>query len=165
MKMMAPGREPAELEFEAANAELLQTIPREELDRVLSSDRCDIDATFLGFVGIYKNLSRIIPRHFTVVDLGCGYNPQSYFFAEHRRFIAVDNFRGTTRFQAPGTEFIESSIHDFIQGRLSGLALAQTFAICSYVPPWGHDNIRLVREAFENVFTYYPSGSPSPFDD
>ena len=32
----------------------------------------------------------------------------------------------------------------------------QTFAICSYVPPWYDDNIKIVKENFTNVFTYYP---------
>jgi len=30
------------------------------------------------------------------------------------------------------------------------------FAICALVPPWHDDNEKLVRNAFEHLFVYYP---------
>lgn len=29
------------------------------------------------------------------------------------------------------------------------------FAICNYVPPWSHDNEKLVRENFKHCFVFY----------
>jgi hypothetical protein len=139
--------------------ELLDSIPQDQLDTVLNQQYCDIDGEFLGFVKEYKHLSEIIPKHFTVIDCGCAYNPQSYFFQRHKRFIAIDNFKDTIRFQAPGTEFYHISIEAFIQERLHEFDLDETFAICSYVPDWGALNKELVRKSFKNVFVYYPHGN------
>ena len=147
-----------EMTNEELNIKLFDKLPRHQKDRVFSSKWCDIEPGFMGFLKIYKFLSDIIPKHWTVVDLGCAYNPQSFYFTEHKRFIAVDNFSGVERFLATGTEFYEMSIECFIEKHLDDLFLDETFAICSYVPPWGADNMKLVRESFKNVFTYYPHG-------
>ena len=138
---------------------LYNLIPKKEIDRVFNeNDMIDICPSFLGFIAIYKYLSIIIPRHFTVIDFGCAYNAQSYLFTEHTKYIGVDNFPDRQRFVAPGTEFYDISIEDYIKRYRGELYLEETFAICSYVPPWGADNMKLVRENFINVFTYYPHG-------
>lgn len=47
---------------------------------------------------------------------------------------------------------------DFIAKHADTFDKDRTFAICSYVPPWhGHDSLKLTREHFKNVFTYYPA--------
>jgi hypothetical protein len=143
--------------FEMANAELCKLIPQSEWDKVMAQPMCDIDAGFLGFVDVYEALSKIIPKHFTVIDLGCGYNPQSYFFTGHKRYIAVDNFEDRIRFCAPNCVMYEGSIEDFLKNPFT-FNLQETFAICSYVPSWGGDNGKMVREAFPNLFVYYPHG-------
>lgn len=136
---------------------LIEMIPKKQLKRVLEQDMCDIEEGFLGFTDIYKMLSEIIPKHFTVVDFGCAYNPQCFYFQEHKHYHAIDIFPDTERFMTSNCTFYEMKISEFIGKYLDLFDLDRTFAICSYVPPWHDDNIKIVKENFKNVFTYYPS--------
>ncbi|CAM5421007.1 hypothetical protein ATER59S_02396 [Aquamicrobium terrae] len=138
-------------------------MPEDQADRVFGQDMCDIDPTFLGFTDIYLALSHIIPTHWTVVDLGCAYAPQAHIFKNHKAYIGVDA-SDCERFSAPNTTHYRMTIAEFIEHHAGALNLDQTFAICSYVPPWyGADNLRLARENFKNVFTYYPAGTLQEF--
>ena len=122
----------------------------------MTSQYCDIGPTFLGFVDIYDGLSNIIPRHFTVVDLGCAYAPQAFLFQDHAQYIGVDLLTDV-HFSAANTTFHHMPIAQFLRYHAGGLDLETTFAICSYVPPWGGDNAKMAREFFPNVFTFYPA--------
>lgn len=137
--------------------DLLQVIPKEQAEAVFNQRDCDIEPIFLGFTEIYKNLAKIIPEHFTVIDLGCAYNAQSFCFPYHKQVIAVD-VSDCIKFRASNCKIFEMTIEQFIKDHLQEFDLEETFAICSYVPPWGGDNIKMVREAFKNVFAYYPHG-------
>jgi hypothetical protein len=136
-------------------------IPDEQYDRVFGQDMCDIDYEFLGFTEIYESLAEIIPKHWTVVDLGCAYSPQSWLFSDHKLYVGVD-YGVKERFSAPNTRHFEGTIREFIERGLTEFNLDQTFAICSYVPPWHDDNRKIARENFKNVFVYYPSGGYDP---
>ncbi|NTJ67495.1 hypothetical protein G6M50_05920 [Agrobacterium rhizogenes] len=140
----------------------LHLIPEDQLRRVLGQRMCDIDREFLGFTNIYLALASIIPRHWAVVDLGCAYAPQSFIFKDHKAYVGVDRGQDE-RFAAPNAIHFDMSIEDFIATHLAEFNLDQTFAICSYVPPWGGDNMGMVRSAFKNVFTFYPSGQRNRF--
>lgn len=132
-------------------------MPREQVDRVLGQDQCDIAPEFLGFTGVYLSLATIIPTHWTVVDLGCAYAPQAFIFRDHAAYIGVDISDGE-RFCAPNTTHYVMPIANFIEEHGASFDQARTFAICSYVPSWHQsDNMRLARESFQNVFTYYPA--------
>jgi len=131
-------------------------IPEEQMNRVLSQEHVDIAPEFMGFVDVYYHLAQIIPKHFTIVDLGCAFNPQCFLFPDHKRYISVDNFSGIERFISHNCSLYVMSISDYIKNHIGDLNLKDTFAICSYVPPWGDDNMKLARENFLNVFTYYP---------
>ena len=148
---------------EPSNSRLLAKLPADQLDRVMAAGMCDIDESFLGFVGIYERLAEIVPWHWTVIDLGCAYAPQALFFERHKKYIGVDVMTPlASRFAGSNTEHIEASIGDFIEKRLAEFDQKTTFAICSYVPPWHGDNLGLARKSFQNVFTYYPAGGCSP---
>lgn len=149
--------EPAEdMSFhERANERLLSMLPADQLKRVFADDKCDIDLEFLGFVGIYEMLSTIVPRHWTVIDLGCAWAPQAFFFRHHEAYIGVDIHDGE-RFSAPNTVHFVGQIGRFIEQRGAEFDPGNTFAICSYVPPWGGDNMVRTAAAFQNLFTYYP---------
>ena len=144
---------------QAANDYVLDMIPSEEVERVLSQNMCDIEPGFLGFMDVYYHLAQIIPEHFTVVDLGCAYAAQGYLFTEHKAYIGVDSYEGTVCFNAPNSTIHRCTIREFVDGDAKSLNMPETFAICSYVPPWGEDNMALVRSTFRNVFTYYPHGA------
>jgi len=137
--------------------ELLNRIPKEQIERVFKQYYCDISPEFIGFIDIYESLSKIIPKHFTVVDLGCAYNPQCFYFTEHKQYVAVD-VSDCEKFQSENCVIYNKSIEKFITENLNDFNLKQTFAICSYVPPWGGDNVGMVKQSFENCFVYYPNG-------
>ena len=137
---------------EESNYRLLSLLPKEQLERVLNQRQCDIEPDFLGFIDVYEHLAQIIPLHFTVIDLGCAYNPQCFLFIRHKKYIAVDLFNGE-KFKSENCDLITKSIEQFIQEDLIKYDLNETFAICSYV---GTDLQRIVQSAFKNVFTYYP---------
>lgn len=154
------------------NKYLLEIIPEEELDRVFGQEYCDITPEFMGFVSTYYHLSQIIPEHWTVIDFGAAYNPQSYFFTKHKKYIAVEVnkfFMGDTSnkiewisfemFQPDNCEIYQMTTGDFIKKHLEDdYDLEETFAICNYVPPWyEEDSGELVRKYFPNAYVFYPS--------
>jgi hypothetical protein len=142
---------------EASNQRLFDMIPADQMERVTSSYLCDIDPSFLGFVGVYERLAQIIPLDWTVIDMGCAYAPQAFFFERHREYIGVDILTPLeNRFYANNSRHFFMSIKDFINKHIAAIELKSSFAICSYVPPWGGDNRKMVRDAFQNVFTFYP---------
>ena len=142
--------------FEEINLYLFSLLPEKQINDVFNkNDICDIDSSFLGFVDTYYYLSKLIPKHFTVIDFGCAYNPQCYFFLEHYHYIAVDPFR-LFRFKSNNCDIYEGRIKDFIISNIfTNLNIEQTFAICNYVPS---NEVKMVREQFKNLFTFYPNG-------
>lgn len=146
--------------------ELCNIIPIEEMQRVLRQDMCEIDGTFLGFTKVYKNLAEIIPKHFTVIDFGCAYNPQCYYFSEHKQIISIDVGNEIQTFNTPNNTYYGNGIQAFLEDTLPtlNLNLDETFAICSYVPPWYGFNNKMIRDIFSNLFIYYPSGTSKNID-
>jgi hypothetical protein len=145
---------------EDSNRRLLEMLPPEQTDRVFSFAMCDIGPEFLGFVGIYERLSQIIPVDWTVIDLGCAYAPQAFFFEKHREYIGVDLLTELeARFAARNSRHYHMAVSEFVERHTGEYRQDTTFAICSYVPPWGGDNMSLARGAFKNVFTFYPASS------
>ena len=141
-------------------------IPDDEWKRVMNSDasaEIDINNCCCGFGGrTYYNLSKMIPKDWTVIDFGCAYNPQSYLFTQHARHIAIeppvhDSDFHLEFFKAPNTELLFMTGQDFLDYELHkyNLDLNKTFAIVNFVPS-GACNLR-VRETFHNLFTFYPA--------
>jgi len=62
----------------------------EQYQRVFDQAECDIEPEFLGFITTYYYLSYLIPKHFTIIDFGCAYAPQAYYFINHKKYIGVD---------------------------------------------------------------------------
>ena len=115
---------------------------------VLEQGSCDIDGTFLGFVYTYYLLSKIIPKDWIIVDFGCAYNPQSYYFREHRAFIGVD--KGIRkRFHFKNTDLFDGTIKDYLK---TNPPKEKVFAICNNVPS---KETELVRKYYPNCFIYY----------
>lgn len=149
-------------DFQEINNLLLKMIPKEEFDRVIKSyASAEISSDFLGFVDTYYYLSKLIPKHWTVIDFGCAENAQSYFFQKHARYIAIDPYNIKSKkyhiahFQAPGTEYYACTAGEFLQKNLK--FPQSTFAICNYVPDWyGEEPIKLVHDNFRYCYTFYP---------
>lgn len=133
---------------------LLNKIPQDQIDKVFDQAECDIDGEFIGFIAIYEKLSKIIPKHFTIIDLGCAYNPQCFYFTKHKAYIAVDE-SPCEKFQSENCAIYNMKIKKFIDLYVCDFNLNETFAICSYVPCSGDCN-ELIRQTFKNLFVYYP---------
>ena len=133
---------------------VINLIPKKQLEEVFAYEYCDIDLSFMGFTDIYKHLSMIIPKHFTVIDLGCSYAPQCFYFSAHRQYIGIDLYGGP-RFHSDNTLHFEKRIEDFLLENLDKLDLAESFAICSYVP--SPSAVSDARNIFLNIFSFYPS--------
>lgn len=134
---------------------ILQEKYPEQVERVFSQNNCDIDATFLGFMDTYKALADLIPQHWTIVDIGCAYAAQAYYFRNHRLYIGTDISYSVT-FNFPNTVYWHKSIREVCRNVI-GSNLKETFAILNYVPV--QDSLqKLVRVTFPNLFCYYPHG-------
>jgi hypothetical protein len=129
-------------------------------EQVMSQETCEIEPTFMCFADIYFHLSKIIPKHWTIVDLGCAFASQCYYFGKHKKYIGVDA-GSIKRFYIPGSEMYEMTIKKFIAQKhpISSLNLKETFAIMSYVPADDMSYLD-VKMTFENLFIYYPSEEP-----
>lgn len=136
---------------------LMTLIPKDEIDRKYKY-MAEFSPDFAGFVDIYYYLSKVIPKDYTVIDFGAGYNAQSYFFTGHRKYIAInpatveaDNGmfcpENCTIYHMTTLEFLEKI--DYPKENV--------FAICNYVPNWyGQDSIDLVHKNFRNCYTFFP---------
>lgn len=124
----------------------------DQTKKIMAAGSGDISPEFLGFVNIYRRLAEIIPKDWTVIDLGCAYAPQSYYFRKHKKYIGV-NIGTDNVWRTANSQFYFMKISDYIKAHK---AQSKEFAICSYVPPWGDDNMKLVKENWKNVFVYYP---------
>lgn len=135
--------------------ELISIIPKEQLDAVFAYETCDIDVEFLGFTEFYKHLAEVIPKNLTIIDLGCAYAAQAYYFRDHEQYIGVEA-DPCVQFHTENTTHYHMSIQSFISDELPklNLNLETVFAICNYVPDF--EAQALVRETFPNVFNYYP---------
>lgn len=139
--------------------DILNYIPKEEVDRLFKKNyrmEGNMDYDFMGFTRVYKSLLNIVPKHFTIIDLGCCYAPQSYYFKDYKAYIGVDKLE-EERFSTENTIHYRMSIQEFIKMELPmlHLDLEECFAICSYVPD--DEATKLARETFPNILVYYSS--------
>lgn len=151
-----------------SSLKLWSMIPAEEKKRVFKGTAsAEIEPEYLGNIFTYENLAAIIPLEWTVIDIGCSYNPQAYLFQNHLRHIAVDypddfnkpgeNFDAfkVFRFTTPNCKLYEIPIQDFVKKHIDELDLDTTFAICNWVPD--REAMELVRKTFPNLFVMYPA--------
>lgn len=137
---------------------LFELIPKEEWDR-LEGTLGEMSSDFLGFCDTYYHLSMIIPKDWVVIDFGAANNPQSYFFTEHLKYIAVNPISDIPEengmFCPPNCEIYRMTTGEFLKSM--DYPKEKVFAICNYVPNWHDENSReLVRKNFENCYTFYP---------
>ncbi len=143
-------------QFEKINAQLLFDLRKKypkQLKDIFKQDKCEIEESFLGFVDTYYYLSLIIPKHFTVIDLGCSYALQSYYFRNHKHYIGVDKSTDK-RLKLNNTEHLYCSI-DFYLKLFDKNDTDEVFAICNYAPI----NTEEIRNKFKNIYVYYPAGN------
>lgn len=126
---------------------------------VMSQDKCDIEPQFMCFCEIYYYLSKIIPKHWTVLDLGCAFAPQCWYFKDHDLYIGVDPGK-FKRFKTPNAAFYQGTIKEFVNTETARkLDKETTFGIMSYVPADDYSYF-LAKTHLDNIFVYYPSADP-----
>ena len=136
-------------------------IPRKELNRVFSESyniSAELDATFLCFDEAYQEVLNNTTPDTIIIDLGCAYAPQCYYFSDYEKYIGVDlPFEDDVRFQTDNSEFYIMSIQEFIEKELPklNLDLNNVVAICNYVPD--KEAQQMVIDTFPRHYVYYPN--------
>lgn len=135
-------------------------IPKEEVERVFrdsESASAEIDLSFLCFEESYEYVLENTDKSDIIIDLGCAYNPQCFYFKDYDKYIAVDYpLFDNVRFDSGNVDFYIMSIQKFINEILPtlDLDLNNCVAICSAVPD---EKARdLVRETFPRHYISYP---------
>lgn len=144
--------------YEDICSNLWGLIPDEEFKR-LDGTIFEMRPEFLGFCDTYYHLSQIIPKDWTIIDFGAANNPQSYFFTEHKKYIAVNpdsHYEEENGMFCPkNCEIYRMTTGEFLKS--VDYPKEKVFAICNYVPNWhDEDSIKLVHENFRNCYTFYP---------
>lgn len=140
--------------------ELFQIIQREKIEYIFKTSEtvsAECDYTFLGFEQVYKAVTLFVPKSKIIIDCGCGYAFQSWYFREYRKYIGIDNATCSSDvLETENSKFFFTSIQDFIRNVFPGMRyeLEDVFAVCSYVPD---ENAReMVRNYFPYCLVYYP---------
>src|SRR6185437_2983318 len=132
---------------------LLKEYP-DQVERVFSQEYCDIDETFLGFMDTYEALSKVIPKYWTILDIGCSYCAQGYYFKDHKKYIGIDRSRNEV-FQFKNSEYFIMNIA--LCATYYGAQDKDTFAILNYVPCTVEESL-FIRQSYPNLYCYYPYG-------
>lgn len=141
--------------------ELFNLIPREKLDYLFANSHAgaELDCTFLAFEHVYKEVLEVTSKDKTIIDLGCAYATQSWYFKDHKKYIGVDDFSNSDSvIHTDNSEFYFMTIQEFIREVLPSLDLNlnDVFAVCFYVPD--KDAQDLVVKTFPYCRVYYPGG-------
>lgn len=137
--------------------ELFKIIPAHEIEMVFSTGTAsaELDYTFLAFEEVYRSVLGYVPKGKTIIDLGCAYAPQAYYFTEYNGYIGVDIQIPDVHFTTPNMTLYNMSAQEFCRKIIDEKwDLEKYFAICSYVPD--ADARKHVRETFPNCLVYYP---------
>lgn len=127
-------------------------IPKSEMNRVFResySAAAEIGPDFMCFEEPYQAAVRVADKDSIILDLGCAYAPQAYYFSKCKHYIGVDlpmvrpehplnypNIKPETRFHPDNARFYIMTIQQFIQTVLPELKLDMNhvIAVCSAVP-------------------------------
>ena len=166
------------MQTEFTPCELYKLILKEKIDRIFEvsyTASAELDYEFLGFESVYKAVTLFVPKNRIIIDFGCGYAFQSWYFKDYRKYIGVDVGHEAENvlniLETGNSDFYNMRIQEFIRKyvkrdgyscwiKLPGEEFQRTenvFAICSYVPDTGAQ--RLVRETFPHCLVYYPHRS------
>lgn len=143
------------MKFEAC--ELFNIVPKHEIEQVFSNGTAsaELDYTFLAFEEVYRSILNFVLKDKIIIDLGCAYAPQAYYFTEYNGYIGVDIEIPEVHFITENMTLYQMKIQQFCRKVIDEKwNLEDYFAICSYVPDV--DARRCVRETFPNCLVYYP---------
>lgn len=138
---------------------LFKIIPREKLNHLFknSTASAELDYSFLGFENIYKAVLMFVPKNKIIIDFGCAYATQSYFFIGYKKYIGIDiQMTNDSVIHTDNSKFYHMTIQKFVNEVFPTLGYRQdeVFAICSYVPD--KEARELVRFSFDYCLVCYP---------
>jgi len=137
---------------------VLSILGKEKVNRLLSYEKCELDATFIGFLDTHKDLADL-PEDCTVIDFGCYQAFQAAYFKDHEAYIGVEPAvpldarfcpNNASHYKMSGQRFIKEILPTLIE---YGLDLDKTIAVCSWVPD--RELWKLVKETFPNYRIKY----------
>lgn len=152
------------LTYKKLYKELIKKIPKEQIDetfRVNEDAYAEIslykDDPFIGFIDMYYPVSITIPKDYIIIDIGCAYGFQSYYFEDFKQYIGVDPCISTKILPKNGI-FYNVDCKTFITEIFPTLNICSdnVFCICSFVPLKSNDT-NLLKTTFKNIFYYFPS--------
>lgn len=143
--------------FQKINDKLFQILKAKDpikMAKIMEYGSSDIDGQFLGFVDTYYYLAKIIPKDWRVIDFGCCYAFQSYYFRNHREYVGVD-CSPCPKWSFDNTTHINATISGYIEPRIANKFdfNYKTFAISNYVPS---GQVEQIRAQFQNLYVFYP---------
>ena len=159
-------------------------IPYTEMNRVFTesySASAEIDSSFLCFDEPYQMAACAADKDSIIIDFGCAYAAQSFYFKHCAAYIGVDlplpmlmssdpslnKYKPETRFTADNASFYIMTIQKFLKEVYPTLDIPKekVIAICSAVPD--KEAQELVKQTFPVHYVWYPghvaeSTLPSP---
>lgn len=147
-------------EYAKEALKLINSIGKEEVNRLFSYEYCELEFDFVGFIENYADLKEIIPKDFTIIDVGCYQAMQAHYFKDHRRFIGIEPYipaeyclkqENATYYHQTAQQFISETLPQLVS---EGLDLNKVFAVCSAVPD--REAQKLVKETFPYHRVTYP---------
>lgn len=140
------------------SCDLFKKIPQILIKEVFKKSpevSAEMDYTFLGFEEVYQRVKKEVPEYMTIIDFGCAYAFQSWYFKDYAGYIAIDSaVPPKKRFIANGTMHYYGTIQDFIGNFYIDMIGNPIFAVCSYVPD--EEAREMVVKNFRNHYVYYP---------
>lgn len=140
--------------------DLFKQIPKEKIVEIFKNSEtagAELDYTFLGFEEIYRIVRDYVPKDRIILDLGCGYAFQSWYFKEYPKYIGVDVLV-TERdvLHTENSEYYFMSIQNFLKEIYPDILpdKEKVFAVCSYMPD--DEARKLIEETFPHCLIYYP---------
>ena len=131
---------------------ILSEIGKQEVSRLFSYEKCELEYDFIAFLDSYADLKEIVPKNYIVIDLGCYQALQGHLFRDHAGYIGVDSgVPSAYRLRQDNAEYYDCTIQKFIEKILPELNFntEKVFAVCSYVPDMQ------AREMVRNTFPYF----------
>lgn len=139
---------------------VIQTDSAREIDKIfseLNTASAELDRMFLGFEEVYKAVTMFVPKSKIIIDFGCAYAFQSWYFKDYEKYIGVDSsVSNEDVLKTDNSKFFFMSIQEFIKEQFLKLGYKKEdiFAVCSYVPD---EKARMmVKEYFPYCLVYYP---------
>ena len=113
-------------------------IPKSEIERVFTeSDTAgaELARDFLCFEDVYEEVTKYVDKDTTIIDFGCAYAPQAWWFTGCKKYIGINpSFGNNVRFKTYNSEIHLMTGQEYIKKMPKDMDLSKVIAVCSYVP-------------------------------